>query len=51
MAAEVPEKKRSKFTFPTAYTILALLLVVVAISADRCEGNEAGISVCLILPM
>ena len=31
MAAEVPEKKKSKFTFPTAYTILALLLVVVAL--------------------
>ncbi len=30
MAAEVPEKKKSKFTFPTAYTILALLIVVVA---------------------
>ena len=31
MAAEIPEKKKSKFTFPTAYTILALLLVVVAL--------------------
>jgi uncharacterized ion transporter superfamily protein YfcC len=30
MAAEVPEKKKSKFTFPTAYTILALLVVIVA---------------------
>ena len=29
MTAEIPEKK--KFTFPTAYTILALLLVVVAL--------------------
>jgi uncharacterized ion transporter superfamily protein YfcC len=31
MTAEVPEKKKSKFTFPTAYTILALLLVIVAL--------------------
>src|SRR5512137_758264 len=31
MATEVPEKKKSKFTFPTAYTILALLLIVVAL--------------------
>src|SRR5512136_3033085 len=30
MAAEVTEKKKSKFTFPTAYTILALLVVIVA---------------------
>jgi uncharacterized ion transporter superfamily protein YfcC len=30
MTTEAPEKKKSKFTFPTAYTILALLLVVVA---------------------
>ena len=29
--AEVSEKKKSKFTFPTAYTILALLLIVVAL--------------------
>ncbi len=31
MSAEVSEKKKSKFTFPTAYTILALLLIVVAL--------------------
>jgi uncharacterized ion transporter superfamily protein YfcC len=31
MSAEVPAKKKSKFTFPTAYTILALLLIVVAL--------------------
>ena len=30
MAAEVPEQKKSKFAFPTAYTILALLVVIVA---------------------
>ena len=30
MAAEVSEKKKRKFTFPTAYTILALLLLIVA---------------------
>jgi hypothetical protein len=31
MSAEVTEKRKSKFTFPTAYTILALLLVIVAL--------------------
>jgi uncharacterized ion transporter superfamily protein YfcC len=31
MATEVSEKKKSRFTFPTAYTILALLIVVMAL--------------------
>jgi uncharacterized ion transporter superfamily protein YfcC len=31
MSAEVTEKKKGKFTFPTAYTILALLVVIVAV--------------------
>jgi hypothetical protein len=31
MPAEVTERKKSKFTFPTAYTILALLVVIVAV--------------------
>ena len=30
MAAEATQPKKSKFTFPTAYTILALLVVIVA---------------------
>jgi uncharacterized ion transporter superfamily protein YfcC len=47
MSAEVAEKKKSKFTFPTAYTILALLLVVVAlltfvIPAGKYDLDENG---------
>ena len=47
MAAEVPEKKKSKFTFPTAYTILALLVVIVAaltfiIPAGKYDTDPSG---------
>jgi len=31
MSAEVTEKKKGRFTFSTAYTILALLVVIVAV--------------------
>jgi len=50
MAAEVPEKKKSKFAFPTAYTILALLVVIVAaltfvIPAGKYDTDAEGLPI------
>lgn len=50
MSAEVTEQKKSKFTFPTAYTILALLLLVVAvltfiIPAGKYDKDAAGLPI------
>jgi uncharacterized ion transporter superfamily protein YfcC len=50
MSAEVPEKKKSKFTFPTAYTILALLVVIVAaltfvIPAGKYDTDAEGLPI------
>src|SRR5512135_1869759 len=47
MSAEVTEKKKSKFTFPTANTILAVLVVIVAaltfvIPAGKYDTNPDG---------